>query len=137
IPSTHALFHAIASSCIPVLISDALPHIGVAFSEDNRVAGPTALLFPSTKKVTSWAVVIPEAEFLAHPERVVPRLQQISETEIAGLLENLREVQPLLLYRHPESQVATLTLIQAAYQRDLRFPGEDAGAPQQYAFLAT
>ncbi|CAD7936981.1 unnamed protein product [Amoebophrya sp. A120] len=128
-PSTHALFHAIASSCIPVLIDDSLPHVGVPFSEDNRVAGTTAQLFPSTKNVTSWAVVIPEAEFLVHPERVVSRLEQISDTGRADLLENLREMQPLLLYQHPESQVATLTLIQAAHQRDLSF-SEDA-APQR------
>jgi Exostosin family len=95
-PGTTAFVNAIAAGCIPVIISDGFEKVVMPFKDDLDLAG--------------FSVQIPEEEFLANPERVMPMLRSLPDEILRSKLECLKRAQRLLLYTHPESLSASMIL---------------------------
>lgn len=92
-PASHAFSNAIASGCIPVVVSDM-----------HQTFTPFGL------DIHSFAIVFPERYFLADKASLDKRLLSFSEQVIRSKLDNLRLVQPKMLYRDPDSEVVDLVL---------------------------
>ena len=95
-PCTHQFTHAIAGGCIPIIVSDLFELICIPFKKYIDLK--------------SFTISIPEDKFLKSPEKVVPMLKSLSENTIKSKLKALREVQPKLLYNHPNTIVHELVL---------------------------
>ena len=97
-PSTLKFWNALASGCIPVVVSDSLEEVGVP---------------PFGVKLDEIAVKLDEAAFLQNPEAVMPMLEALPVATLKAKLAALRWAQPRLIMNHPASLVASLVLEQA------------------------
>ena len=95
-PCSHSFTNAIAGGCIPIIVSDLFELVCLPFKKHIDLK--------------SFTISIPEDEFLKSPEKVVPMLKSLSEDVIKSKLKALREVQPKLLYNHPNTIVHELVL---------------------------
>ena len=118
-PSSHALYHAVASGCVPVVASDGFEHVGLPFA---------AHLAGGSLRLADFAVTLPEAEFEATPERLMATLLALPDDVIWRKLRGIRAAQPLLIMTHPTaSACATRVLLQT--WRQLR----DEPSPQLFS----
>jgi hypothetical protein len=97
--STHALYSAIKSGCIPVVISDMLQYSGLPFTHQS-----------ASTKLDDFAVKISELEFYAHPERIAPMLAALDQSVIAAKLKALESAQRELLYNTEHTMLADMVL---------------------------
>ena len=97
-PGSHSFYNSISLGCIPVVISHGFKIFSLPFQ--NKI------------KLEDFAVEFEEDYFINHPEKIMPDLNKIPDEVIKSKLEKLKEIQKMLLYNHPESQVADLILEQ-------------------------
>ena len=99
-PSSHAFSNAIAGGCIPVIISSYFEQV--------------ALPFNTTVGLETFSVRLSEFDWLqGGVTKLVDQLALLDVGTVKRKLVALRQVQPLLLWNHPQSQVASLVLQQA------------------------
>jgi hypothetical protein len=95
-PSTHSFAHAIASNCIPIVISDHFDEVALPFGNGR---GP-----PDWLSLEDFAFVFTESVAIAEPGAILAAVSD--EASVREKLRALTAIRPLLLYSHPQSKVA-------------------------------
>lgn len=98
-PSSHKVFDAIRSLCIPVIISDLW----------HRVAKP----FPTLLSWDTFSISIPEPVFMKEPHQAVAFLWTFSSGELRRLYRALFMARLALDWRAPASRTASFALASA------------------------
>uniref|UniRef100_A0A7S0JC08 Exostosin GT47 domain-containing protein n=1 Tax=Calcidiscus leptoporus TaxID=127549 RepID=A0A7S0JC08_9EUKA len=76
------LYSAIGAGCLPVIIGDIIIHAA----------------FNARVNYTSFAVVIPEKDFVRHPQNLVALLRRIPPAEVLRRQESLAKARPKILF---------------------------------------
>lgn len=96
-PTSHALYHAVAHGCIPVIISDYIQHVGIPFGID----------------VDAFSVRVSEQAWMRDGMHAVIRMLEKNPVE---KLSALARVRPFMLWEHPQSRVIE-QIIQYVHER--------------------
>ena len=95
-PQTSRFYDALAAGCIPVIISDGFHLVVAPFIRSINYA--------------SFSIAIPETVWMEDPVSAIRFAYYYEESEIRNLYENLLKERPKLLWRHPQTLVATYGL---------------------------
>lgn len=99
-PSSHKIFDAIRSLCIPVIVSDLW----------HRVAKP----FPTLLAWDAFSLSIPEPHFMKDPQQAIAFLWTLSIGELRRLFHALYRARLAVDWRAPDSRTTTFVLASIA-----------------------
>lgn len=107
-PSSHALYNAIRGGCIPILISHGFDKVSFPFRQhlSERFGSDVIDQFTVRFSESDWK----EGGMPLLLSKLQTLMQNV--TLLKSKLEKIRQVQRLLLWNHPDSQVASLALQQ-------------------------
>lgn len=97
-PSSHSFYNAVASDCIPVVISDVFEVVAMPFED----------MMPNLR---TYALHFTEETWLHNTSYVLSTLRSLSATEVKELLSGLNKVKTLLLYKYPRNEIASAVLL--------------------------
>ena len=113
-PTSHAFYHAVASGCVPVVISDGFERFGLPFARDYYAAGRL--------KLDELALIVDEATFLKRPEELPSRLLALPPALVAAKLAAMKAAQPWLVMTHPQAAEGCATQALVQTWRQLQAP---------------
>ena len=113
-PTSHAFYHAVASGCVPVVISDGFERFGLPFAREHYAAGRL--------KLDEIAVIVDEATFLKRPEELPSRLLALPHALVAAKLAAMSAAQPWLVMTHPQAVEGCATQALVQTWRQLQAP---------------
>lgn len=93
-PSSHSFVNSINFGCIPIVISDLF----------ERVALPFDI------KLDDISISISEKDFLNNPNILMEKIENISTNEIKNKINNLKNVQPIILYNHSSNLISDMII---------------------------